>query len=245
MIPAGSRSRRSIHGVMLGIIVLDTGFRRLPGDIAHAGTWPFPVQFRIVRGVRPRDVIEGDPRESLGAFREAIDDLVALGCSAITTSCGFLAAVQDELTRHSPVPFLSSALLQIPIVARILPAERVPGLIVSDRAALGDRHFRGVGAGPGLPMAALSADGPLLRNMREQAPIVDPAAQEADVMATVANLLERHPEVGALVFECANLPPYSAAVSRRFGLPVFDIVTLTSWLHLSLRPREWPDDQPR
>lgn len=231
--------RRSVHGVMLGIIVLDTGFVRLPGDVAHVDTWPFPVQFRVVRGVRPADVITGDPRLSLPSFRDAIDDLVGLGCSAITTSCGFLAAVQEELTRHSPVPFLSSALLQIPMIARILPAGQVPGLIVSDLAALGDRHFQNMGAAPGLPMAALPFDGPLLRNMRDQSGKVDYPLQEADVLATVADLLDRHPKVGALVFECANLPPYSAAVTRRFGLPVFDIVTLVQWMQHALQPPDW------
>ncbi|MVA96130.1 aspartate/glutamate racemase family protein [Nitratireductor sp. CAU 1489] len=232
--------RRVAHGTMVGIIVLDTGFRRLPGDVAHAGTWPFPVQFRVVSGVRPADVIEGDPRHSLDAFRIAIDDLVALGCTAITTSCGFLAAVQDELARHSSVPFLSSALLQIPMVERILPAGKKPGLIVSDSQALSERHFRGVGAMSGLPTTALPPDGILLRNMREQATEVDAAAQEAEVIATVAELLARHDDVGALVFECANLPPYSAAVSRRFGLPIYDIVTLVRWMQLSLAPPDYP-----
>ncbi len=75
--------------------------------------------------------------------------------------------------------------------------------------------------------------------MREQATEVDAAAQEADVMATVAELMAHHSEVGALVFECANLPPYSAAVSRRFGLPVFDIVTLVRWMQLSLAPPDY------
>lgn len=232
--------RRVVHGTMIGIIVLDTGFKRLPGDIAHAGTWPFPVQFKVVRGVRPADVIEGDPRHSLDAFRIAIDDLVALGCSAITTSCGFLAAVQDELVRHSPVPFLSSALLQIPMVERILPAGKKPGLIVSDPLALSVRHFSGVGAVSGLPMAALPMNGVLLRNMREQAIELDAAAQEAEVIATVAELLGHNDDVGALVFECANLPPYSATVSRRFGLPVYDIVTLLRWMQLSLAPPDYP-----
>lgn len=232
--------RRAIHGTMIGIIVLDTGFRRLPGDIAHADTWPFPVQFKVVRGVRPADVIEGDPRHSLNAFRTAIDELVALGCTAITTSCGFLAAVQDELVRHSPVPFLSSALLQIPMVQRILPAGKKPGLIVSDPQALSERHFHGVGATAGLPMAALPMNGVLLSNMREHATEVDAAAQEAEVISTVAELLADHENVGALVFECANLPPYSAAVSRHFGLPVYDIVTLVHWMHLSLVPPDYP-----
>ena len=42
----------------------------------------------------------------------------------------------------------------------------VPGLIVSDPAALGERHFRAMGAEPGLPVAALPCEGPLLANMR-------------------------------------------------------------------------------
>lgn len=233
---------QAIHGTMIGIIVLDTGFMRLPGDVAHADTWPFPVQFRIVRGVSPRDVIEGDPRQALDIFREAIDDLASLGCTAITTSCGFLAAVQEELTQSSPVPFLSSALLQLPIVARILPSGQVPGLIVSDANALSLRHFQGMGANPDLPIGILPHDGPLLRNMRENALHIDhegQAAQAADVIDTVDRLLLQHPEVGALVFECANLPPYSAAIRRRFKLPVFDIVTLIHWTRHALQPPEW------
>lgn len=228
--------RKTIYGSMIGIIVLDTGFRRLPGDIAHAETWPFPVQFRVLRGVSPKDVIEGDPHQSLHAFRTAIDDLVASGCSAITTSCGFLAALQDDLTSYSPVPFLSSSLLQIPMIERILPKGKKPGLIVSDRTALTVQHLSGVGIKNNLPTAALPINGPLLTNMRKHAIDIDITAQEQDVIGTVTSLLEKHPEVGALVFECANLPPYSSAISRRFGLPVFDIVTLVKWMQLSLVP---------
>ncbi|MCR8548902.1 aspartate/glutamate racemase family protein [Salipiger sp. P9] len=232
--------RRTVHGQTVGIIVLDTGFARLPGDIAHADTWPFPVQFRIVRGVRPTDVIEGDPRVALSAFREAIDDLVALGAGAITTSCGFLAAVQDELTHHSPVPFFSSALLQIPLVARTLPHGQRVGLIVSDAAALQERHFRNVGAEPGLPMGELPFDGPIRANMRGNAQSVDPAAQERDALETVETLLATHPDIGALVLECANLPPYSAAIARRFGRPVYDIVTLVHWMRGAMVPPRYP-----
>ncbi|MGV0820180.1 aspartate/glutamate racemase family protein [Martelella sp. AMO21009] len=229
----------TIHGRTIGIIVLDTGFQRLPGDIAHAETWPFPVQYRIVRGVRPADVIEGDPAETLTAFREAIDDLVALGAGGIVTSCGFLAAVQPELAAYSSVPFLSSALLQVPMVARVLPAGQKVGLVVSDATALQERHCRNMGFAPGLPIAELLADGPIRANMRDNAVSVDPLAQEQDAIETVGRLVEAHPEVGAVVLECANLPPYSAAIARQFGRPVYDVVTLVHWLHSSLVPPDY------
>lgn len=232
--------RCTIHGATVGIIVLDTGFARLPGDIAHAETWPFPVQFRVVRGVRPADVIDGDSSAALDVFREAIDELVDLGVRAITTSCGFLAATQDELTDYSQVPFFSSALLQIPLVERSLPKGQRVGLIVSDAAALQDRHFRNVGAQPGLPMAELLADGPIRTNMRNNARHVDPAVQERDALDAVERLLVAHPDVGAILLECANLPPYSAAIARRFKLPVYDIVTLVHWLYGALAPARYP-----
>ncbi|XBS67929.1 hypothetical protein ABK905_13495 [Acerihabitans sp. KWT182] len=196
-----------VNGALIGIIVLDTGFERLPGDVAHAGTWPFPVRFRKVRGVRPADVIEGDPRQALAAFHSAINDLVALGVQAITTSCGFLAAVQHELSAYSPVPFLSSALLQIPLVERLLPAGQRVGIIVSDLDAFQDSLLLNIGARPGYPLAELPKEGIIRTNMRNNVTQVDGPAQEREALDVAATLTDRHPDVGAIICECANLPP--------------------------------------
>jgi hypothetical protein len=45
-------------------------------------------------------------------------------------------------------------------------------------------------------------------------------------------LLAAHPEIGSIILECTNMPPYSAAVQNAVGLPVFDVVTL---IHLAYR----------
>ena len=42
--------KRTYYGVPLGILMLDTQFERFNGDIGNAQTWPFPVQYKIVRG---------------------------------------------------------------------------------------------------------------------------------------------------------------------------------------------------
>ena len=46
------RGGKTIYGAAVGILVLDTKFPRMPGDIGYAPTWPFPVLYKVVRGIR-------------------------------------------------------------------------------------------------------------------------------------------------------------------------------------------------
>jgi Asp/Glu/hydantoin racemase len=39
-------------------------------------------------------------------------------------------------------------------------------------------------------------------------------------------MVSEHPEVGAIVLECTNMPPYAAAIQKEIDLPIFDIYTL-------------------
>ena len=37
---------------MLGVLMLQARFPRIPGDMGNATTWPFPVLYKVVSGVR-------------------------------------------------------------------------------------------------------------------------------------------------------------------------------------------------
>ncbi|MGH2492468.1 MAG: aspartate/glutamate racemase family protein, partial [Candidatus Limnocylindria bacterium] len=45
--------------------------------------------------------------------------------------------------------------------------------------------------------------------------------------------LREHPDVGALVLECTNYVPYSQAIRRATGLPVYDLYTLVMQTYLA------------
>ena len=46
----------------LGVLMLDTRFPRLPGDVGHAASWSMAVEFAVVQGASPvRVVRQGDP----------------------------------------------------------------------------------------------------------------------------------------------------------------------------------------
>ena len=91
--------KRVYHGVSIGILMLDTRFQRFVGDIGNARTWPFPVQYRIVRDATPNRVTRPEGPDMLDAFKVAADELIDAGVDGITTTCGFLATSQRHSTR--------------------------------------------------------------------------------------------------------------------------------------------------
>jgi len=231
--------RQPVHGVTIGIMILDTGFQRLPGDIGYAPTFRFPVQYAVVRGATPDRIVRPKADGMLDLFKAAADDLIAMGVDGITTSCGFLACLHQELTAHCSVPIATSSLLQIPLVQSLLPNGKRVGVLTADKAALTEDHFRSVGVAPGLPVVGMPPNGVFRFNNRSGQPVVDRDVQEAEVLGMAEELLTQNDSIGAIVLECTNLPPYSAAIERRFGVPVYDIITLVEWFHGGLRPRRY------
>ena len=70
-------------------------------------------------------------------------------------------------------------------------------------------------------------------------PSFDPNQMRQEVVQAAKELVASDPDIGAIVLECTNLPPYSAAIRAATGLPVFDIITLTNYVHSALVQREY------
>jgi hypothetical protein len=217
-------------GRALGVIMLDTSFERPVGDVGNAGSWPFPVLFETVKGATARAVVDGREDALLDAFVAAGYALVDRGASALTTSCGFLVRRQSHLAARMPVPLATSSLLQIPLAQQALPAGRVVGVVTYDRASLNAAHFAEAGLSQEPPVVGLPKGG-AFHGLIEGGQPYDRARLEQELMDVVAGLVAKTPDVGAILLECTNLPPFSSAIRKRFGVPVFDILTLGRWLH--------------
>jgi len=228
--------RKTVHGVSIGIMMLDTGFQRIYGDIGFAPTWNFPVHYKVVKGAVGTRILEPNGGGTLELFLKAADELVELGVDGIVTSCGFLARFQRELTRHCPVPVASSSLLQIPLVQAVLPAGKRVGILTADKDALTSDHFEATGCPLDLPIVGMPIGGVFKTDFRTPSLVIDRDRQEAEALAMAEELLSRNPDVGAIVCECTNLAPYSSAIAERFQVPVYDVVSLVNWFHSGLRP---------
>ena len=217
----------------LGLLMLDTRFPRPPGDIGHPLTFAFAARRCIVEGASPERIVRGVDAAVLAPFIAAARELVAEGCDAIATSCGFLARWQRELQAALPVPVWSSALLQL---AEEQAQGRRCGVVTIEAASLGAAHFEGVGADPATPVEGITPGSALHRTLLQDLPTLDEADAQAQVLAAGQRLLARHAQIDTLVLECTNLPPYAPALRAATGRRVLDVVTLLDARMAALGP---------
>ncbi|MDD7023804.1 MAG: aspartate/glutamate racemase family protein [Oscillospiraceae bacterium] len=225
---------RTIYGQSIGILMLDTRFPRLPGDIGNATTFSYPVMYKIVEQATVDRVVKEADAGLIEPFVRAGMELIQNGARAIVTSCGFMAIFQKELAQALPVPVFTSSLLQVPLVYSMLKQDQRVGILTADSSSLGERHFRGVGIEQ-IPMAVAGLQdtylGDILLHNRTE---LDEDRARKDMEAAAGHLVKEHPDIGAFVLECTNMPPFAGAVARACGLPVFDIITLTDYVHSAL-----------
>jgi Asp/Glu/hydantoin racemase len=236
-----ARGGKALYGAPLGILMLDARFPRIPGDMGNAATWPFPVLYHVVRGASPEKVVLDGARGVLPAFIDGARELVELGAEAITTNCGFLSLFQHELARAVDVPVATSALMQVPWVQAMLPPGKRVGIVTVSAATLTPRHLEAVGVPPDTPLAGTENGREFFRILiSAEAEDLDVAAAREDVVDAGRRLCAKHPDIGALVLECTNMPPYAATLQAEVGVPVYDIYSMITWFHAGLRPRAFP-----
>lgn len=233
----GVRGGQNIYGHSIGILMLDTRFPRIPGDMGNAATFPFPVLYHRVAGASPDRVVRRGERELLPAFIEGARHLEREGVRAITTNCGFLARFQAELAAAVSVPVFTSSLMLVPLVHRMLAPGRAVGILTVDGSSLGPAHLAAAGVSPDIPtvVAGLETEKEFTRVLLDDMMELDVELARAEHLAVAGRLLAEHPEVGAIVLECTNMPPYRADIERATGLPVFDITTLVRMVHDAVR----------
>lgn len=234
-----ARGGKAIYGASLGILMLEARFPRIPGDMGNAGTWPFPVLYKVVKGASPQRVVKERAEGLLDAFLDGAKELVDLGADGITTNCGFLSLYQEDIARHVGVPVATSSLMQAPFIERVLPPGQRVGILTISAATLTPEHLRAAGVDQETPIVGTDDGREFSRAILGNELELDVAAAERDILDAGETLMRRNPDVGAILLECTNMSPYARALSEHVSRPVFDIVSFVTWFHAALRPRDF------
>jgi len=215
----------------LGILMLDTRFPRIVGDIGNPASFDFPVILRTMEGIGPNDAVAAHPDKPrvMAALADNARKLADAGAAGISTSCGFLALYQDDLAKVSPVPVATSALL---LIAKL--KGRRAGVLTASARNLTPAHLTAVGAPGDTPVEGMPEGGSFAATFIKNGTTLDRDAVEREAIAAGRVLLKKHPDVDTIVLECTNLPPYKPALQRALGLPVHDVLDLLKDFHARL-----------
>src|SRR5215470_7161969 len=224
------------YGFTVGILMLDTQFPRIPGEMGNATTYPFPVRYHRVTGANPDLVVRRGAEGLLPNFIDGARALEREGVGAITTNCGFLIKYQRQLAAAVSVPVFTSSLLLVPMVHRMLAPGRKVGVMTVSSATLQAEHLAGAGIGPDIPLAVAGMEGEkeFTRVLLGDEMELDVDLAREEHVRVARRLVTDHPDVGAIVLECTNMPPYTADIQRVTARPVFDVTTLVRMVHDAL-----------
>ena len=213
----------------LGVLMLDTAFPRIPGDVGNAASYPFPVRFHVVPGADVPRIVRGEPPSDdlVQAFAAGARALERDGARGIVTSCGFLGHVQERLAAAVGVPVMASALSLGPLV-RAMTGGRTLGILTADSRSLSPALLRACGLEPShVRIAGLEGEAAwrrlILAPKDAQPATLDPE-EIGGLVERAAKRLVANGDLGAILLECTNLPPYAARIEGATGLPIFHIL---------------------
>lgn len=228
----------------LGILMLDTRFPRIPGDVGNPDTWDFPVEYAVIRGATPQAIVCDDTDAFTSAFIQEGRRLVARGCTGIATTCGFLALIRPRLAASLSVPVAASALEQAAQIKALLAPDRHVSVLTISKQSLSTAHLEAAGV-PGDTYVVGVEETGFARSILGNAQRLNVEAARLEMTQAAQRVLAEAPNTGAILLECTNMVPYAPQISAATGLPVYSIYTYLNWFHQSLVPRVFPVPQLR
>lgn len=225
----------TFYGQEIGILMLDTVFPRIRGDIGNANTFPFPVRYYVVKNVFTGKRLPRDADEILlNAFKKAAKELEEEGCKAITTSCGFLAGFQEELADAVSIPVFTSTLALVPMIYPMIGKNKKIAIFTERAEFMTEYLFQKSGwSSRQIPVCV--CDLPENSDFN-QLVIFDRPDGEIEgirecISTMVRDCMEKNDDIGAIVLECQNFAPYGKMIQQLSGVPVFGINQLIEFIH--------------
>lgn len=210
---------------------------KLVGNSTNIKSYHYPIRFLQVEGACVETVITNPSKELLeNMIKESNKLIEEEGIKAISTSCGFNAIFQKEMTKALDVPVFTSALLQIPFVQNIIGSENCVGVITANKAALTKEHFEACGITDDMNVDVVG-----LEEADEWCKIFKSANEKFDMEIVTEEIIEvakkcvrNNPKVKAIVLECTDLPPFATQIKKAVNLPVFDYISMIDYAYMSL-----------
>lgn len=214
----------------LGILMLDTQFPRILGDAGNPDTYTTDVVIHIVENVSSLDVVNDQqmPPKILQQFIDAAQSLEQQGARAITSTCGFLFKEQDSISAAVDIPVMVSPLSLYSDIKSKIGRLKIAILTASETDLISLLHSsEDIEIDEveiiGMENCAAFSEA-VLRDKQDQLKELRSEEIEEFIKSKLIELLSRRNDIGAILIECGNLPPYITAINSVADLPVYSIL---------------------
>ena len=220
---------RYVSGHSIGIIAVDLKYPKLPGNVVNATTYNFPVLYKKVE-FKIEQLFEGEP-----ALKETIinaaKELEKDGVRAVVGACGFFANFQHDVADALNIPAFLSSMVQLPMIKTGLKRGKKIGIITASGENITEKMLRDMGVGPEDVYVEDVGGLEGFKTIRWEYDYLDNESVAATVVGAAEKLVREHDDVGAILLECSDIPPYAYMVQEAVNLPVFDFITMINWAH--------------
>lgn len=230
---------QSLGGHGIGIVVLEVWYPLLPGNVANATTYDFPIRYKILKEATIPRILRADPG-LLDLIIKAGHEFEQEGVRAMVGACGYFANYQREVAAALDIPVFLSSLLQAPMIHRALKPNQRVGILFANASAVNQNMLDACGVTADVPIAYMGMeDQPEFRNILDTTGEFDCDKLELELAERARALVTKHPDVGAILLECSDMPPFAWAIQRAVRLPVYDFITMINWIYHGLVQRPY------
>ncbi len=228
-------------GELAGIIIMGAWLPNPPGHICNAYTFDFPVRYQKAQGTNQQKV-HGGETSILGSIIAAAQQLERDGCRFICSSCGYFGNYQKEVAASVHIPVYLSSVLQVPWIRAGLRPEQKIGILCGDAPHLTYKLFEACGVSREDYERCVivgAQDQPEFNKFDKNVGNYDAAKVRGEIVGLAKRLQQAHPDVGAILLECTDMPPYAADVQAATNLPVYDVVGMVNYLYHAVTQRPY------
>lgn len=219
-------------GHAIGIIAVDLVYPKLPGNVVNATTFPFPVLYKKVT-FEIEQLFEGSS-ELEDQIVAAAKELEAEGVRALVGACGYFVHFQEQVANAVDIPVFMSSLCQLPLIQLGLKQSQKIAVFAASGDNITPPVIERVGGNFGKlivqDVGSLESFAPIRWGKTE----LDNKKLTQDLAKIAIDLKKDNPDIGAILLECSDLPPYACTIQQATGLPVFDFITLIKWAYAAV-----------
>ena len=220
-----------MNGFPVGILQLWAHLPFFPGNVSNAYTYDFPVKFIEVKGSGIDNILAGD--------MSLVDNIVAAakqletdGCRVICANCGFFGHYQRLVADQLDVPCYLSSMVQVPMALTALKSSQKLGILTANSSTLTPSLFTACGISEEQRARCVvygMQDEDEFPNILTGIGGLDYDKVGDEICVKARLLVEENPDVGAILLECTDMPPYAHRIQAELNLPVYDAITLIKY----------------